>query len=490
MQIKRFEAQTMAEALKLVKREFGPEAVILSARTLRAEGGLLASLRRPLVEVTAATDQREGEPAAPALPGEIRTAVGMAAARQVYRQAAAKPLTRRRPAEANGEDKAGRVLERAAADIVPRLRGMLRRQGLSDEHIASLLPGNQPLPEFEAQEGQVPEVEALARILAERQLVAAPQSWRAGRRRVVAAVGTAGVGKTTTLVKIAARFRRRHGGRIALLGLDTRRVGAAEQLQTYGRLLSVPCHVADTEAQLSTALEGLGETDLLLVDTPGLAPGQIEALADLGRTLGRIGDVEIWWLASATTRSADLALAGGAYRSLPLKRLMITRLDETRQPAAMLEVALKSGLPIAGISTGPEIPGDIAWGDARVVARLVLGQSLAPARQPLASPAPVAATAATPAVVPVPKAPGRALGEAAAPTSGRFVALANSNLFHCTDCIWIQNTPSQHLIVLASPDEARRQMYRPCRTCNPEQRRAFPAASPHAPQQLTACHGR
>ncbi|MBF0470637.1 MAG: flagellar biosynthesis protein FlhF, partial [Gammaproteobacteria bacterium] len=182
---------------------------------------------------------------------------------------------------------------------------------------------------------------------------------------VIALVGPSGVGKTTTAAKLAARYALRHGpDRVALVTIDNFRIGAFQQLRTFGRILGAPVHVAQDQQELEQILELLRDKELVIIDTAGvshrdaLASEQMEMLMTLGS--GTTAEaVEIYALLSASSQLQTQQEIINAYSATRLSGVMLTKLDETTALGGSLSVAIQNRLPIAYLCDGQQVPEDI-----------------------------------------------------------------------------------------------------------------------------------
>ncbi|WP_339650431.1 flagellar biosynthesis protein FlhF [Halopseudomonas pelagia] len=178
---------------------------------------------------------------------------------------------------------------------------------------------------------------------------------------VVALVGPTGAGKTTTLGKLAARYVLKHGSQhVALVTMDTYRIGAHEQLRTLGRILNVPVRVVDEQNGLADVLKEFSGKRLVLLDTAGLQAqdphlqGQLSQLAALG------SQVSTLLVLAATSQYQVLKAAYHTYKVCGLEGCVITKVDESATLGEVLGLAMQQGLPVAYLADGQRIPDDIA----------------------------------------------------------------------------------------------------------------------------------
>jgi flagellar biosynthesis protein FlhF len=200
-------------------------------------------------------------------------------------------------------------------------------------------------------------IPALVRDLVGERLLPCRAPWRHEGRHVIALVGPTGVGKTTTLAKIAARAVLEARRKVALLTVDTYRVGATDQLARYGEIMGVPVLVARDRAELRRAAERVAEADLVLVDTAGRSSIDDAARqADLVRSIPR---VQLHLVLSAATGASELAALGDRCRALQPDRLVFSKLDEAAGPGGILSAAVRIGRPVACIADGQRVPEDL-----------------------------------------------------------------------------------------------------------------------------------
>jgi flagellar biosynthesis protein FlhF len=192
------------------------------------------------------------------------------------------------------------------------------------------------------------------------QLMTFPHFFEQAGPRRVALAGPTGVGKTTTIAKLAAHAALKHGQRVALISLDTYRIGAQEQIGHYARLIDVPLVVAHDAFSFKQALQRFASYDLVLIDTAGRSPLQVEAhrtqLAQLFAGQG----IQVYLIMAGATRWLELSSAMQELSAPGSSALILTKLDEAVALGSCVNASHVSGLPIAFVTTGQRVPEDLA----------------------------------------------------------------------------------------------------------------------------------
>ncbi|HHL39405.1 MAG TPA: flagellar biosynthesis protein FlhF [Deltaproteobacteria bacterium] len=347
MHIKRFTARSVAEAMKAVKAEFGDEALIMSTRGLGGSG---------LYEVVAAVDY-DSPAARHAATASGRERSGTATAADISEiEAELKEL----------KDICWELfLNRNAprGESFARVEDHLVANGL-DRRLAQkvlVYTFSRLGKEAAADEGKLRAF--VARVLYGKISVSDPLGRPAsgGERgcRALAFVGPTGVGKTTTIAKLASIYALKRKRRVALLTMDTYRIAAAEQLRTYGGIIGVPVEVAGGPEELAGLIRAHRDKDVVLIDTAGRAHRDSEHIGELAGLAGIDGRLRFNLVLSAASRDSVLYETVREFSRLPLDSLTFTKLDEAGVRGPVLNAAVMSGKPVAYLTTGQRVPEDI-----------------------------------------------------------------------------------------------------------------------------------
>jgi flagellar biosynthesis protein FlhF len=214
---------------------------------------------------------------------------------------------------------------------------------------------------------------ALCEAVAECIPIAPPIRAVVGTRRVVALVGPTGVGKTTTVAKLAANLKLVHGIRVGLVTVDTYRIAAVEQLKTYAEIIDLPLSVANDPGEMRQAIDDLGAVEMVFIDTAGRSPRDEVKIRELGDFMTQARPDEVHLVLSAGAGQRSLRSAVERFAQVRADRLILTKLDEAEGYGAVLGVLGQANRPLSYLTTGQAVPDDIEPADRVRLARLVLG---------------------------------------------------------------------------------------------------------------------
>ncbi len=345
MKIKRYFAPDIRQAIGKVREELGPDAVILSNQPV--EGG---------VELVAAIDYDErllrDSPDGQKPPGRD------AARPQIeWAQDPALSDMRREIKSMRGllEQQLTNLAFSEAARKHPlktRLFQALRQLGLNPPVSQDIIRRLPETGDFDALWQHALALLARALPVTDDDILS--------RGGVVALVGPTGVGKTTTIAKLAARFVLRHGQRsVALVTTDNYRIAAHEQLRTYGRILGLPVRAAADADELSAVLSGFKDRRLVLIDTAGMSQRDVRLTEQFAALTAGIEAIKTYLVLSATTQASGLVEVVRAFGTVRLNGCILTKLDEAAGLGGVLSIVLQHRLPVAYVSDGQRVPEDM-----------------------------------------------------------------------------------------------------------------------------------
>jgi flagellar biosynthesis protein FlhF len=396
MNLQTFKAPTMALGLAQVKHTMGAGAVILHTRTYY-ERIWMGLRRREVVEITAGRglnvpDRRRPAPAAPAV-APARQQVSVYPSARAARPGQALLET---PAASNaiavGLTK--EVLE--VKELVKELFSSVRQQAKPQvpeelfEHYLQLIQ-NQVAEELaldivkNIQKQIRPEhmrnAEFIQEKLAEQLEKLIPVAGPIARTKVsgphvVALIGPTGVGKTTTIAKLAANLKLREKRRVGLITLDTYRIAATEQLKRYADIIGAPLRVVGNVDDLRGAIESMSECEFILIDTAGRSPRDALKISELKNFLEAARADEVHLVLSTTANQECIELAIDKFGEVRCDKIIFTKLDEAAHVGVVLNVVRRMSKALSYVTTGQDVPDDIEVGRGKRLAQLILGNSL------------------------------------------------------------------------------------------------------------------
>lgn len=410
MIIKKFTGKTEAEATEAAKKELGSTLVIMNVREVKKKG-LLAFLLPKQIEVTAALE--EEAPARPqygsilrtAADKEIRTEQQNLLAKnsteniekkldslqtllesQLNNRQSEKEESAKTQDVPDAEEKEDKTQDMAAAEkkeeeknpeqdkFIRLLYNKMLDNEMDEKYVNSILEDAS-----KTKKADLPFDYLLANIYQKMVL-------KFGRSegitpseegpRIVLFIGPTGVGKTTTIAKLAGRYCVEEKKKVALLTADTYRIAAAEQLRTYANILETPFRIIYTPEELQAAVEDYWDCDYIFIDTAGRShqnTDQLEKMKEMVAALKRPESYQVFLVLSATTKYRDLQKIADCYGKIADFELIFTKLDETEAVGNLLNMKLYTDAPIAYVTCGQNVPDDMEAFNPQKTVKQILG---------------------------------------------------------------------------------------------------------------------
>jgi flagellar biosynthesis protein FlhF len=195
-------------------------------------------------------------------------------------------------------------------------------------------------------------------------------------QQVAAFIGPTGVGKTTTIAKLSAELSLKLKKRVGIISIDSYRIGAIEQLRTYADIMGLPCLPAFSADDFQHALARMENRDIILVDTAGQSPLDMERMRELGRLMAGRTDINNHLVLSATMKREDMLEAAKNFSTLSPRSYVFTKVDETRTRGSLIDQVMELPLPVSYITNGQRVPEDIMGATQKRILQLVIGEGV------------------------------------------------------------------------------------------------------------------
>jgi flagellar biosynthesis protein FlhF len=416
MDIRTFRAATLQEALEQVRETLGPDAAVLHTRQVkRSRMGLFSS---SLVEVEASVEMpvtsrmlKRAKPnpavqpasrteASPAHPSSIPTAATAFSPQSISESAVPATVDTKSPdtpllpqTTQQHSDSKSHEREELTSPVQPEtvagsasrlppamyetLSEMLEA-GVEPSEAKSLLQAASKLLAVEQLSDALLLQGRIGQLVSKNLKVAEPIVLTPGQQAVIAMIGTTGVGKTTTLAKLATNFQADRNCQVGLIALDTLRPGAVDQLLQYAESLDAALEVVSSIHQFLPALKRLKDCDVVLIDTAGRSPHDAEQIGVLQDLLAAAQPTSVQLVISATSSIANVEAAIEKFSPLHPTGLVITKLDEALGFGAWLSTLQQCELPVSYITHGQHVPQDITPVNRRRLASMLLGHAQQP----------------------------------------------------------------------------------------------------------------
>ena len=388
MIIKKFQAPTEAEAVLMAKEEMGSSAVVVNVKTVKHRG-IAKFLKKDYVEITAALEEKiyvTGELPQNEINEHINRNNDI-----VYGERKADVIEEKLNSlqslletkmkedidglrEEEKEERRQKTEEENEKEQFIRLIYNQMIKNEVDEKYA-----NQIIAEVQPSIKKDTNVDTILGAIYQKIILKLGQprtiTIEPGERKAVFFIGPTGVGKTTTIAKIAAHFKLNQNVKVALITADTYRIAAVEQLKTYANIIDVPLKVIYTMEEFNQAVKDYSQYDLILIDTAGRSHKNKDRMDDLNEFMEGFSQysISVYLVLSATTKYKDLKKIVDLYEDISACNLIFTKLDETDAIGNILNIKLDTGMALSYVSYGQNVPDDIEIMNPQVIAKQVLG---------------------------------------------------------------------------------------------------------------------
>ena len=378
MFVKRFTARDMQDAMKKIKKEFGPDAVILDSKVVRAKG--IAGLFKKSLEVVAAYEpKRSFEPNPP----KYQPAIESESPVETEAAAANESDIRIAPLAAQIESLKGLV-----TDISNRIRTVSKEETVPlpaqaeglflemvDRDVSESIAKEIAMLTYSVSQKQPVDMKAVAQqLVIDRLGEPMPIKLKKYAQTVLLFAGPTGAGKTTTLVKLAGRLALDQNLSIGLVNMDTYRVGAMEHMRIYAEIMDIPMRTAYNVSDLKEAVEEMADRDVVLIDTAGRSITDPSYCKELEECIAAAHVDEVYLVISIVTGSKVCRDIISHYSFIPNYKLIVTKLDEVGVWGNILNITDHAKKPLSYVTMGQNVPDDISQVDTAMLAENIVGR--------------------------------------------------------------------------------------------------------------------
>ncbi|MBQ4069122.1 MAG: flagellar biosynthesis protein FlhF [Lachnospiraceae bacterium] len=388
MIIKKFQAETETEAIMMAKEEMGKDAVVLNVKTTKQKG-FKRLFKKDIVEITAALEEKRTTANIPI--AEIKKESEVKEVKEDNNKSSAieEKLNNLQsmietklnsPADNNDVSEMTEPAEKNVNFAFLRLVYSQLLDNEVDEKYANMIIG-----EIEAALKKESNIDSILSGIYQKIILKLgqpePIELVDNKTKLVFLVGPTGVGKTTTIAKLASEFKLNKKAKVGMITSDTYRIAAVEQLRTYASILDIPLQVVFTIEELNSAVKQFEGYDIVFVDTAGRSHRNVEQCDELFHLIKDIDidseqiDKEIYLVLSTATKYKDLLKITDTYENLSNYKLIFTKVDETSAIGNILNIKLKTKAPLSYITGGQAVPDDISVVDMQKIAKQLLGGS-------------------------------------------------------------------------------------------------------------------
>ena len=416
MTINKFQGKTEEEAIAKAKQEFGENAVIMNVKEVKPKG-LFRAFKNSTYEVTAAMEEKEqfvNPKRALQNTKKLHDSINLSADEKIdIPKPEAKPdfrelIQKTMPNSSRMQEPEEKKIEQRLDDLSNRIEESLARTPKGEKPEAenpvkekpsseefqfvrilysTLLKNevnekyvNQILDEIEKFIRPGNSVDMILSNVYQKLILRFGQpktiDLSGSKPKILFFVGPTGVGKTTTIAKIASKYKVEYDKKVAFITADTYRIAATEQLQVYANILDAPMAIVYSQAELNDSIAKFEDYDLVFVDTAGFSHKNEKQRNDMKTLLGGVSEEynkEVYLVLSATTKYMDLLDIVDSYREIADYKLIFTKLDETTTYGNLLNIKLYSGADLSYTTNGQNVPDDIEVFDTQKIVKKLLG---------------------------------------------------------------------------------------------------------------------
>ncbi|WP_042223755.1 flagellar biosynthesis protein FlhF [Oceanobacillus manasiensis] len=358
MKVKKYTAATMPEAMKQVRKELGTGAVILNSKEVKSKG-FMGLFKKSRIEVVAAHDPDPIRASNTKPKNEYLDNIKPESNQVKMRNNSNNQVLEEIKQLKKMLDYTTDNTKNYPANFRLVYEGLLKQE--VDPHLAHQLVDKvlETVGEFDSQDLDYQDVvDVLAKELRSA-LSALSYNGLDGTKKIAQFVGPTGVGKTTTIAKIAAKCMLEEQKRVALITSDTYRIAAVDQLRTYAKILEVPMEVAYTAEDFKQAFEKFAEYDVILVDTAGRNFRDEQYIKQLKESTRPEWNMDTYLVLALTAKSEDISTIYDQFSPIGVKEVIFTKTDETRQYGSLLNISLGKNTGIAYATNGQDVPEDL-----------------------------------------------------------------------------------------------------------------------------------
>ncbi|MEK3855097.1 flagellar biosynthesis protein FlhF [Cytobacillus sp. FSL H8-0458] len=379
MKVKKFMAASMPDAMKQIRAELGKDAVILNSRVVYT-GGILGFFKKRNIEVMAAADSNqeiEQKPAVKpaAIPGALNHFKGNSEESHFPESSTSDELIKEISIlkQMMSSLAGGQQISTVYPEAIRKVMHVLNEQEIDNSIQDQVLQVLLEKWYLGGSKAKVAEIEAWLHEEIIKQIEDIPFSGISFTKKYINVAGPTGVGKTTTLAKMAAECVIKHKKKAAFITADTYRIAAIDQLKTYAGILDIPLEVCYTIDDFRQAAERLKEYDLVLIDTAGRNFRNRQYVEDLKNVIDFEKDMETFLVLSLTAKQKDMEDIYNQFSIIDIDKLIFTKADETSTYGAMYNIIHKYKKGAAYITNGQDVPDDILMAGPEAIVKLLMG---------------------------------------------------------------------------------------------------------------------